>query len=161
MVGLEDAGGNRFVFSLYDAGEIWIADLSDRARPEIKKFTGVGRQPYDALVTGDGRWYVAGLFGEDALVLLDLWRPEAGVRRILEGYRKGEEQLPVYKMPHLEGWAKAGELLFLPAVGRHELLVVDARDWREVGRISACMASRSSRSRVRTVGRFGSTSRTR
>ena len=136
VVGLEDAGGNRFVFSLYDAGEIWIADLSDRSRPEIKKFTGVGRQPYDALVTGDGRWYVAGLFGEDALLLLDLWRPEAGVRRILEGYRKGEQQLPVYKMPHLEGWAKAGELLFLPAVGRHELLVVDARDWREVGRIS-------------------------
>jgi protein NirF len=77
----------------------------------------------------------AGLFGEDALVLLDLWRPEAGGRRILEGYRKGEEQLPVYKMPHLEGWAQAGELLFFPAVGRHELLVVDARDWREVGRI--------------------------
>lgn len=136
VVGLEDAGGNRFVFSLYDAGEIWIADLSDRARPALKKFVGVGRQPYDALVTEDGHWYVAGLFGEDALVLLDLWRPEAGVRRILEGYRKGEEQLPVYKMPHLEGWAKAGDLLFLPAVGRHEVLVVDTRDWREVDRIA-------------------------
>jgi protein NirF len=136
VVGLEDAGGDRFVFSLYDAGEIWIADLADRTRPQIKKFLGVGRQPYDALVTEDGRWYVAGLFGEDALVLLDLWRPEAGVRRILEGYREGEEQLPVYKMPHLEGWAKAGDLLFLPAVGRHELLVIDARDWRELGRIA-------------------------
>jgi protein NirF len=136
VVGLEDAGGNRFVFSLYDAGEIWIADLSDRTRPALEKFTGVGRQPYDALVTEDGHWYVAGLFGEDALVLLDLWRPEAGVRRILEGYGKGEEKLPVYKMPHLEGWAKAGDLLFLPAMGRHELLVVDARDWRELGRIA-------------------------
>ena len=136
VVGLEDAGGSRFVFSLYDAGEIWIADLSDRARPALKKFVGVGQQPYDALITEDGHWYVAGLFGEDALVLLDLWRPEAGVRRILEGYRKGEEQLPVYKMPHLEGWAKAGDLLFLPAVGRHEVLVVDTRDWREVGRIA-------------------------
>jgi protein NirF len=136
VVGLEDAGGDRFVFSLYDAGEIWIADLSVRTRPDIRKFTGVGRQPYDALVTGDGRWYVAGLFGEDALVLLDLWRPEAGVRRILEGYRRGEDQLPVYKMPHLEGWARAGDLLFLPAVGRHELLVVDTREWREVGRIA-------------------------
>src|SRR5512144_1017189 len=135
VVGLEDAGGNRFVFSLYDAGEIGIADLADRSRPEMKKFTGVGRQPYDALVTEDGRWYVAGLFGEDALILLDLWRPEAGGRRIMEGYRKGEERLPVYKMPQLEGWAQAGELLFFPTVGRHELLVVDARDWREVGRI--------------------------
>ena len=41
------------------------------------------------------------------------------------GYRKS-----------LEGWAKAGDLLFLPAVGRHEVLVVDTRDWREVGRIA-------------------------
>src|SRR5512144_2429694 len=43
VVGLEDAGGNRVVFSPYDAGEIWIADLADRSRPEMKKFTGVGR----------------------------------------------------------------------------------------------------------------------
>ena len=61
--------------------------------------------------------------------------PRRGCVGFLEGYRKGEEQLPVYKMPHLEGWAQAGELLFFPAVGRHELLVVDGRDWREVGRI--------------------------
>ena len=101
-----------------------------RTRPALKKFTGVGRQPYDALVTEDGRWYVAGLFGEMRSSCSTFGDPEAGVRRILEGYGKGEEQLPVYKMPHLEGWAKAGDLLFLPAVGRHELLVVDARDWR-------------------------------
>ena len=87
------------------------------------------------MITPDGRYYVAGLFGEDGVALLDLWNPDQGVRRILDGYGQGEEPLPVYKMPHLEGWAAAGELL-LPACGRPpRALVVDRRDWREVGRI--------------------------
>ncbi len=135
VIGLVDAPGNRFVFSLWDAGEIWIADLSDPTRIGIQKFTDIGRNPYDALITPDGRYYIAGLFGEDGLALLDLWHPQAGVRRILPGYGKGEEPLPVYKMPHLEGWAVAGRRAFLPAVGRHEVLVVDMDNWAEVGRI--------------------------
>ena len=54
---------------------------------------------------------------------------------MLDGYGHGEEPLPVYKMPHLEGWAEAQGLLFLPAVGRHELLLLDRGTWQEVGRI--------------------------
>jgi len=135
VVGLVDAPGQRFVFSLFDAGEIWIADLTTPEAPEITRFADAGLQPYDALLTSDGRYYIAGLFGEDGLSLVDLWNPEAGVRRILDGYGRGEEPLPVYKMPHLEGWAMAGEYAFLPAIGRHELLVVDRRDWSEVMRI--------------------------
>ncbi len=136
VVGLVDAPGQRFVFSLFDAGEIWVADLSDAANPLVRRFAAVGRQPYDALVTPEGRFYIAGLFGEDGLALLDLWDLDAGVRRILDGYGRGEQALPVYKMPHLEGWAMAGDFAFLPAVGRHEVLVVDRREWREVGRIA-------------------------
>ena len=30
-------------------------------------------------MTPDGRYYIAGLFGEDGLALLDLWAPEKGV----------------------------------------------------------------------------------
>ncbi len=135
VVGLVDAPGQRFVFSLWDAGEIWVLDLSDRANPVIDKYRDVGRNPYDALITGDGRYYLAGLFGEDGMALLDLWHPERGVRRILPGYGKGEQKLPVYKMPHLEGWAVAGRHAFVPAVGRHEVLVIDLGDWREVARI--------------------------
>lgn len=134
-VGLVDAPGQRFVFSLYDAGEIWIADFSQGQTPKITKFHGIGKFPYDALVTDDGRYYIAGLFGEDGMALLDLWAPEKGVRRILDGYGKGEKKLPVYKMPHLEGWARAGDKIFLPAIGRHELLVLDPDGWKEVGRI--------------------------
>ncbi len=135
VVGLVDAPNQRFVFSLYDAGEIWVADMSDPPRPALRKFKDVGRQPYDALITPDGRYYIAGLFGEDGLALLDLWNLDAGVRRILPAYGRGERKLPVYKMPHLEGWAAAGEYLFIPAVGLHQVLVVSQRDWQEVGRI--------------------------
>ena len=135
VVGLADAPGNRLVFSLFDAGEIWVADLSDPRVPKIDRHPDVGRQPYDGLVTPDGRYYIAGLFGEDGLALLDLWHPEQGVHRILDGYGRGSEKLPVYKMPHLRGWAIAGEFAYLPAIGRHEVLVVDTRDWQMVARV--------------------------
>jgi protein NirF len=135
VVGLADAPGRRLVWSLYDAGEIWVADLSDPRAPKIDRFRNVGKQPYDGLVTPDGRYYIAGLFGEDGLALLDLWHPERGVRRILDGYGRGSEKLPVYKMPHLRGWAIAGDLAYLPAVGHHAVLVVDTRDWRQVAEI--------------------------
>ncbi|NQV55739.1 MAG: protein nirF [Rhodospirillales bacterium] len=135
VVGLVDAPGQRFVFSLYDSGEIWIADFARRNNPLITKFKDIGLLPYDGLVTPDGRYYLAGLFGEDGLALLDLWAPEKGVRRILDGYGRGEKKLPVYKMPHLEGWASVGGELFLPAVGRHEILIVERDTWREVGRV--------------------------
>jgi len=135
VVGLVDAPGQRFVFSLWEAGEIWIADMHDPAMPRIEKFIGIGTNPYDALITADGRYYIAGLFGEDGLALLDLWHTERGVRRILAEYGKGDAKLPVYKMPHLEGWAVAGTQAFVPAVGRHEVLVIDMLTWRQVGRI--------------------------
>jgi protein NirF len=135
VIGLVDAPGNRFVFALYDAAEIWIADMAKPKSPKITKFKQVGLQPYDGLITPDGRYYIAGLFGEDGLALLDLWHPEKGVKRILDGYGRGEKKLPVYKMPHLEGWAIAGDHAFIPAVGRHEVLVVETQGWTQVGAI--------------------------
>ncbi len=135
VVGLVDAPRQRFVFSLWDAGETWIADLSDPANPAIEKFLDIGRNPYDALISPDGRYYIAGLFGEDGLALLDLWNTQRGMRRILADYGKGEQKMPVYKMPHLEGWAMAAGYAFVPAVGLHEVLVIDTKSWREHARI--------------------------
>mgnify|MGYP003574397024 FL=1 len=135
VIGLVDAPGNKFIFSLWDAGEIWVADMSSTAEPAISKFKGIGRNPYDALITPDGRYYIAGLFGEDGMALLDLWDLDAGVKRILNNYGKGEQKLPVYKMPHLEGWAIAGKFAFVPAIGRHEVLVIDTTNWKQAGRI--------------------------
>ncbi len=135
VVGLEDLPGNRFVFALYDADAIWTARLDGDAEPEVRRFADVGALPYDSLVTPDGRHYIAGLFGEDGMVALDLWDETAEPVRILDGYGRGEEPLPVYKMPHLKGWSVAGDRLFLPAIGRHELLVVDRATFAEVGRV--------------------------
>jgi len=135
VIGLVDAPGQKFIFSLWDAGEIWVADMSNTAKPEITKFKDIGMNPYDALITPDGRYYIAGLFGEDGMALLDLWNTDAGVKRILNNYGKGEQKLPVYKMPHLEGWAIAGNYAFVPAVGRHEVLVIDTTTWTEAGRV--------------------------
>lgn len=135
VVGLVDLPGQRFAYSLFDADAIWIADVSDPQHPRITRLENIGKQPYDALVTPDGRYYIAGLFGEDGLTLVDLWEDAPRARRILAGYGRGQQPLPVYKMPHLRGWAVAGRRAYLPAIGRHEVLVVDTETWQEVGRI--------------------------
>lgn len=132
-LGLEDAPGRRFAFSVWETGETWIADLSG-PEPTVTRIPDVGANPYDALVTDDRRTYVVGLFGEDGLTALDLWDDVPTPRKILPGYGEGRAGLPVYKMPHLEGWARAGDRLALPAVGQHEVLWVDADDLTEIGR---------------------------
>ncbi|WP_027160270.1 cytochrome D1 domain-containing protein [Methylobacter luteus] len=132
VVGIVDAPGQRFVFSLFDAGEIWVLDLKNPKQPAVQKFRNIGKQPYDALISPDGRYYIAGLFGEPGLALLDLWNTSEGIKRILPEYGKTDEKLPVYKMPHLEGWAIAGDYLLVPTIGKHEVLVIDKRQWQLV-----------------------------
>jgi protein NirF len=135
VVGVVDAPDRRFVFSLYDSGEIWLVDARTPRAPVVTRFAGIGRLPYDGTVTPDGRYYIAGLFGENGIALLDLWHPEKGARRILADYGPGEQKLPVYKMPHLDSWAAAGGRAFAPAAGRHELLVIDQASWTMQARI--------------------------
>ncbi len=131
-IGLVDIPGRRFVFTMWDSGETWIADMSDVLK--ITKLTGIGKNPYDGLVTPDGRTYITGLFGEDGMTAIDLWQDPPVPQHILPHYGKGEAKLPVYKMPHLEGWALAGDRFVLPAVGHHEVLWVDSRTLKEVVR---------------------------
>ena len=135
VVGLADLPQRRFIYSLFDAGAICIADCADPRKPRVTTLEGIGKQPYDALVSPNGRHYIAGLFGEDGLAMVDLWEEQPRARRILGGYGRGQQPLPVYKMPHLRGWAVAGRHAYLPAIGRHEVLIVDTATWAEVGRI--------------------------
>ncbi|MDR1853780.1 MAG: protein nirF [Azoarcus sp.] len=134
VVGLADAPGQRFAYALFDGGEIWVSDFSDPRHPTTRRFPA-GRQPYDGLVTPDGRHYLAGLFGEDGVALLDLWRPDEGSRKILIGYGAHDEKMPVYKMPHLRGWALASGKAWLPAVGHNEVIALDAANWHQAARI--------------------------
>ena len=135
VVGLADLPQRRFIYSLFDAGAICIADCADPRKPRVTTLEGIGKQPYDALVSPNGRHYIAGLFGEDGLAMVDLWEEQPRAHRILGGYGRGQQPLPVYKMPHLRGWAVAGRHAYLPAIGRHEVLIVDTATWAEVGRI--------------------------
>jgi protein NirF len=134
VVGLADTAGNKFAYALFEGGEIWVSDFSNPRQPTTQRFPA-GHQPYDGLVTPDGRYFLAGLFGEDGVAMLDLWQPAKGARKILEKYGRGEEKLPVFKMPHLRGWSVAQGKAYLPAIGRHEVLIVDVASWKEVGRI--------------------------
>lgn len=131
VVGVIDVPGRGFIYSLFDTDETWLLDFSQGNQPKITRFEGIGRQPYDALLTPEGRYYIAGLFGEDGMAKIDLWHPERGVERILDGYGRGEQKLPVYKMPHLEGWTVAGNQTFVPAVGQHRVLVMDSQNWQQ------------------------------
>jgi protein NirF len=38
-------------------------------------------------------------------------------------------------MPHLEGWTVAGDHAFVPAIGRHKVLVMDTNTWQQSGSI--------------------------
>ncbi len=132
-IGLVDAPGRRFVFTMWDTGETWIADFSS-GTPEITKIPDMGENPYDALITANGRTYITGLFGEDGLTALDLWADTPQPIRVLPDYGRGQEEMPVYKMPHLEGWALTGREFVLPAVGHHEVLWINADTLTETGR---------------------------
>jgi protein NirF len=134
-VGLVDIPGRAFVYALYDAGEIWRLELPKGREPRVTRLAGVGKLPYDANVTGDGRHYFAGLFGEDGVAHVDLWQEPLAAVRVLNGYGKGEAPLPVYKMPHYEGWGSTQNRLFLPAIGRDELIVIDLDTLKETGRV--------------------------
>ncbi len=132
-IGLVDAPGRRFVFTMWDTGETWIANFSS-GTPALTKIPDMGENPYDALITANGRTYITGLFGEDGLTALDLWADTPEPIRVLPDYGRGQEEMPVYKMPHLEGWALTGREFVLPAVGHHEVLWINADTLTETGR---------------------------
>ncbi|MFV0383613.1 cytochrome D1 domain-containing protein, partial [Paracoccus sp. (in: a-proteobacteria)] len=134
-VGIADAPGSRFVVATWDTGEVWILDhAADPANPVITRLPDVGANPYDALMTGDGRTYIVGLFGEKGLAAVDLWQDPPQVTRFLPDYGKDQPDLPVFKMPHLQGWTLADGVFALPAVGLHQLLWVDAASLAEIAR---------------------------
>ncbi len=133
VVGLVDLPGNLLAFSLMDADGIWIVDAGRPDFPVIKKFWDVGRMPYDALVTPDGRYYIVGFLESNWMGLLDTWNMDDGVKRILteDETTKGRD-VPLWKIPHLKGWAIAGDLAFLPALKREWAIVYNMRTWRLV-----------------------------
>jgi protein NirF len=88
--------------------------------------------PYDALIT-PRRHYLVGFLGSNWMGV-DTWRLD-GVKRILAEQGHGSEEVPLWKVPHLKGWALAGDLAFLPALKREVALVYSTRDWSPLGTV--------------------------
>jgi protein NirF len=132
-IGLVDVPGRRFAWATWETGEAFLADFSG---PEmvVTKLGDVGKNPFDAVLTDDAHTFLIGLFGEKGVTAIDLWDEHPHPVRFLKDYGKTEDDLPVYKMPHLQGWAFTAGQYVLPAVGQHELLWVDRDSLEEVAR---------------------------
>ncbi len=123
-VGLVDVPGRRFAWTVWDTGEVFLGDFSG-AEPAIQMIGNAGKNPFDAVLTDDAHTFLVGLFGEKGVTAFDLWNPSAPPQKFLTDYGKTGEDMPVYKMPHLQSWAFTEGQYALPAVGRHEILWVD------------------------------------
>lgn len=133
VTGIVDAPGNRFVCTLIETGEIWVIDASRPDFPVERRVPVGPGEPYDAMITPDGRTYVVGLLDADEVAILDLRNPERGTRRVSlrEPGRAYDRAAPV-KLPHLASWAVARNRVFVPLVGEKRLAVLDRDTWRFV-----------------------------
>lgn len=130
-IGLVDVPGRRFAWAVWDSGEVFLGDFSG-AEPRIEMIGNAGQMPFDAVLTDDAHTYLVGLFGEKGVTAFDLWSDRPEPRRFLTDYGKEGQDMPVYKMPHLQGWAFAEGQFALPAVGRHEILWVNRDSLEQV-----------------------------
>ena len=133
VVGLVDAPGGRLVFSLMDGREIWIVDATRKDFPVVKKFKNIGGFPYDALITPDGRYYIAGLLGSNKVAVVDMWNHTLRLVSLHE--EEDKDEAPLWKIPHLKGWAITGRYAILPDVQRKWAVVLDMEEFRVVKRI--------------------------
>ncbi len=129
-IGMVDAPGNLLIFSLMDADGIWVVDANKKDFPVVKKFWNIGRMPYDALLTQEGRYYIAGLYHSPHLAMLDTWKLDQIKKISLNDPLKKTPKMGIRKVPHLEGWAMGNNLLFAPVVGEERLMVYEFGTWK-------------------------------
>ncbi|MDH4099581.1 MAG: protein nirF [Nitrospirota bacterium] len=138
VVGVADAPDNLLLFALMDADGIWIVDAGKPDFPVIKKHWDIGAEgdtgamPYDAFLGSDGRYYVVGLLNANYMAMIDTWNLEAGVQKILTEQGAEPGKVPLWKVPHLEGWTVMGGLAVVPALKENRVIVYDAKSWELV-----------------------------
>jgi protein NirF len=133
VTGVVDAPGNRFVCVLIEGAEIWIVDASKPDFPIEHRIATRQNNPYDAMITPDGRFYVVGHMESDRVSVLDLTRPGDGILEVSlrDPGIAYDKAMPV-KLPHLASWAVAGKWIFVPLVGEDRLAVLDRASWKLV-----------------------------
>lgn len=129
VTGVVDAPGNRFVCVLIEGSEIWVVDASGEAPVIEKRIPTSGGEPYDAMITPDGRWYVVGHMGSDVVSVLDLKNPVAVKSVSLRDPKQRFAQSSPVKLPHMASWAVAGDGVFVPLVGEKRMVVLDRHSW--------------------------------
>jgi protein NirF len=130
VTGVVDAPGNRIVCVAIEAAEIWIVDASKPDFPIEHRIKTPQDTPYDAMITPDGRYYVVGHMKSDRVSVLDMTRPEEGVREVsLQDPSKTYDRENPVKLPHLASWAVAGKWIFVPLVGEDRIAVLDRATW--------------------------------
>jgi protein NirF len=134
--GIVDAPGDRFVAVLIEAAEVLIIDASGDEPTIEHRFPAVARDPYDAMITPDGRYYVVGHMENDLLTLVDLEHPEQGARalRLVDEALAAQADVPI-KLPHMASWAFARGRVYVPMVGLPALAVVNPETWEVEGTI--------------------------
>lgn len=134
-VGPLDTPDNLMVFGLMEGNAVWVVDMKQEGFPVIKKFRDVGDTPYDQLISPDGRIYMVGLLNSEWMGMLDLWKldevKKIDVHERREGLKKygSMDKVPVYHIPHLESWAIANDLAFVPAFAEKRVIVYNVKDW--------------------------------
>lgn len=129
VVGILDAPGNLLIFSLMEGDGIWVVDAGKKDFPVIKKIWDIGDTPYDALITPDGRYYLVGFLNSNWMGLLDTWELNEVKKILTQKEGQSASDVPLWKIPHLKGWAIAGDLAVLPALKREWALVYNNKTW--------------------------------
>ena len=131
VTGVVDAPGNRFVCVLIEGAEVWIVDASGEEPVLERRIATPAGEPYDAMITPDGRYYVVGHLDSADVTVLDLEAPEPLPRVVsLREPGRAYDRAAPKKLPHLASWAVAQGSVFVPLVGEKRLAVLDRYTWK-------------------------------
>lgn len=118
---------NKLAFALMEKNEVWVLD-ADKDFSVLKKFTDVGKLPFDALLAD--RRYVVGFFNDTRLGTVNLDTLEFKGMSLDQG-----DEETVLKIPHFGLWGIAGNSVFIPANKDKKLHVLSLPDFTYQGAI--------------------------
>lgn len=114
---------NKLVFALMDKDEVWVCENENNSNdmPKfniVKKFTGVGQVPFDAM--SKDNLYIVGFFNSSWLGIIDL--DNMTYKKV--AFTKDENK-PVLKVPHFGFWSIGDDKIFVPSVGESNVMAFD------------------------------------